>query len=79
MELVGSRLGHQVHAPAWIAAHFSRRLRLKAELGNGVNWQRNTGNVFDAALVHGRDIVPPVIVVGAVNLPVHLVSTRSVH
>ena len=79
VNVVGSGLGHQVDASARIAAHLCRRLRLQAEFRNRIDRQRHAGNILHTALVYRRNVMPPVIVVRAVDLPVHLVSARSVH
>ena len=79
MEGVCAGFGNQVDTSTWIPSHFRRRLSLKAELSNRVNRKRDAGDVFDAALVDRGDVVPPVVIVGAIDLPVDLVSARTIH
>ena len=45
---------------------------------NGIERENDTGDARDAALVDGGNVVPEVVVVDAVDLPVHLVGAGSV-
>ena len=40
--------------------------------------QSDAGDVFDAALIHGRNVMPEVVVVRAIDLPVDLVGARAI-
>jgi hypothetical protein len=64
--------------PPGLRPDFRRGLSLQAEFGNRVDRQRNAGDVLDTALIHRRNVVPPVVVVRPVNLPVDLIAARSV-
>src|SRR5882762_8362835 len=78
MHRVCSRLDDQIYGATRIAPGLGTRLGLGRKLVNGVDRQYDTGDSRDTALIDRRDVVPEVVVVHAVNLPVHLVGTGSV-
>jgi hypothetical protein len=51
---------------------------LRRELVDSVQGKDDAGNPGDAALIDGRDVVPEVVVVDAIDLPVRLIGAGSV-
>ena len=76
-ELVPALEG-EVDGAAGVAAAFGAGLGLRGELVDGVDGEDDAGDAGDAALVDGGDVVPEIVVVDAVDLPVHLVGAGAV-
>ncbi len=78
VRVVCPTLDDQVDGSASIASSLGIGLGLGGEFVNRINRHHSAGDSGNTALIDRRNIVPEVIVIGAVNLPVHLVGTRSV-
>ena len=66
------------NTPPVVAVLFGAAAALQREFGDGVNRQHHAGNARHTALIDGIDVVPKIIVVGAVDLPVNAVEARAV-
>ena len=69
---VRSGLDHHVDGAAAVASGFRVRVALNRELVDRVDRQQRACDARDSALVHGRRVVPCVVVIRAVDLPVVL-------
>src|SRR5207302_2817001 len=78
MELVAAGFQDDVNYAAGVASAFRGRLRLCGKFVNCVQGHDDASDAGDAALVDGGNVVPEVVVVDAVNLPVHLVGAGTV-
>src|SRR5579871_6951927 len=78
VDTVRSALDDHVDQATCIAADLSICLRLHRELIDRVDRKCDTCNTRDAALVRTLRVMEEVVVVGAVNLPVILVRSRTV-
>src|SRR5271170_5833055 len=78
VDLVGTRLDGQVSGAARIAAQRRRAGGLKGEILYGIDGEDDAGDSRDAALVHGGNVPPQIVVVRALNLPIDGVGARAV-
>src|SRR5258708_28005762 len=78
MHLVGSGLDGQVQGTSGITARLGIGLGLRGEFINGIDRHHHTGDSRYATLIDRGNVVPEVVVIGSVNLPVHLVGACSV-
>src|SRR5262249_5223903 len=78
MKSVTARLHDQIDRATSITASLGATLGLHGELIHGVYGKNDAGDAGDTALILGGDVVPEVVVIHAVNLPIHLVGTRPV-
>src|ERR1035437_9544627 len=78
MKLVAARLQNNVDNAAGVASAFGGGLGLGAEFIDGIERHDDAGDAGDATLVHGRNVVPEIVVVDAVDLPVHLVGASAI-
>ena len=76
--MVGAGPKDDVDNAASVAAAFGVGLRLGGKFVDCIQGHDRAGDTGDAALVDSRNVVPEVVVVDAVNLPVHLVGAGSV-
>ena len=79
MELVRARPEDDVDNPTGVATALGPGLGLGGEFVDRIQGHNRSGDPGDAALVDCGNVMPEVIVVHAVNLPVHLVGAGSVH
>src|SRR5579875_2410140 len=78
VQLVGPGLQAEIDRAARVTAAFGTCLGLRGELIDGIDGEDDAGNAGDAALINSGDVVPEVVVVDAVDLPVHLVGACAV-
>ena len=78
VQCVAAGLGDQVYGTTCVASRLWAVLCLRREFVNRVNRQDNTGNARDSTLVNRGDVVPEVVIVHAINLPVHLIGAGSI-
>src|ERR1700721_2301464 len=78
MKLIAAGLQDDVDDSASVASAFGGGLSLGAEFVDGIKRHDDAGDAGDAALVHGWNVVPEIVVVDTVNLPVHLVGAGAV-
>ncbi len=79
VQCVAAALEDQVRRPPCVAAGFGVRCGLHGEFVNRINRHHHSGDTRDSSLVDCRNVVPKIIVVCAVDLPVHLISARSIY
>ena len=75
---IGAGLEREVDSAAGIASGFRAGLCLRGELIHGVDGQEHAGDAGDAALIDGGEVEPEIVVVDAVELPVHLAGACAV-
>src|SRR5271170_7240046 len=75
---VGSGLDHHIQHAARVAVFFGTAAALEREFVDRVNREHDAGNARHAALIDGIDVMPKVVVVGAVYLPVDAVKPGPV-
>jgi len=79
MKLVAARLQNNVDNAAGVASAFRRRTGFGAPNSSMASSGMMTPAIAgDATLVHGRNVVPEIVVVDAVDLPVHLVGASAI-
>ncbi len=78
VEGVGAGAEGEVDGSAGIATAFGAGLSLCGELVDGIEREDDSGDAGDATLIDCGDVVPKVVVVDAVDLPVHLVGSCAV-
>src|SRR5215468_3152811 len=78
VDFVGARTGYDVDGAARIASGFRSGLSLRREFNDRVHGQDDASNSRNATLIDGRNVMPEVVVVYAVNLPVNLVRPSAV-
>src|SRR6516164_11339483 len=78
VEVIGARTRDHVDRAARVASSLRPGLRLRGKLHDGVHRHHDTSDAGNAALIHGRNIVPEIIIVHAVDLPVDLIWAGSV-
>ena len=79
VEGVGARAEGEIDGAARVATAFGAGLGLSRELVDRVQREDNAGDPGDTPLIDGRNVVPEIVVVDAVDLPVHLVGAGAVH
>ena len=78
VHFIGAALDGQIDRAARVASALRVRLGLRREFVDRVQRHHYARNSRYSALIHRRNIVPEVVVVRAVDLPVHLVGARSI-
>src|SRR5215813_2362008 len=78
VEFVAAGAGYDVNGAAGVASGFWSGLGLRREFNDRVHGQDDASNSRNATLIDGRNVMPEVIVVYAVNLPVNLVRPSAV-
>src|SRR5271165_822717 len=78
VELIGTALDHDVDGAARVTSGFGVRLGNGRKVFHRVDRHDHARDSGDTALVDCGDVVPRVVVVGTVNLPVHLIGAGPV-
>src|SRR5208282_4915794 len=78
VQAVGTALDREIDGSTGIASGLGIGLALGGEFVNGVNRHDRARDSGNAALIDSWNVVPEIVVVGAVNLPVHLVGAGSI-
>ena len=78
MDLICAGLQHDVDDAPGVASALGIGLGLGRKLINCIKRHDDAGDARHSALVDRRNVVPEIVVVHAVNLPVHLVGAGSV-
>src|SRR5258708_827965 len=78
VKLIGARPEDDVDDTAGVTPTLGVRLGLGGKFVNRVQGHDRAGDAGDSALIHGRNVVPEIVVVDAVDLPVHLVGAGSI-
>ena len=78
MELVRAGFEHNIDDAPRIASTFSVGLGLRSKFVHCVKWHDDAGDAGDAALVDRRNVMPEIVIIDAVDLPIHLVGAGAV-
>ena len=78
MELIAAGAKREVDGAAGVPSAFRAGLGLGGKLVDGVERKDDAGDAGHTALINGGNVVPQIVVIDAIDLPVHLVGAGAV-